>query len=409
MRFCPAGRENTGSVQMSIKENRKEIDRIDGQIVRLLADRIKIAREIGREKKKLGKQITDNAREKQVLEHIKKLAAAENLSPEDAEIIYRLIIAATKGNEGHPISSQDDNKLGSTGKGSGKIIAIIGGSGKMGQWVAARLVEEGRSVIITGRDKKKLLAAGKKLGVKTETNIAAVKQADIVILSVSIGSFAEVAAEIAPYVKPEQVIVDITSVKTMPVDIMQNYFQKADILGIHPLFGPGAKSAANMNFVLTPTNKKESALAEKVTKLLEDRSARVTLMTPPEHDGMMKVILGLAHYIALVSADTLSGLKNIKQMAAISGITYKVLLTLIESVVSEDSELYSTLQMALPGLPELEEQFQQKAKLWAELVKNQDKAKFIKRMNSVRKKLEKNSVDFGKAYANMYKLVEGLK
>ena len=143
----------------------------------------------------------------------------------------------------------------------------------------------------------------------------------------------------------------------MPVDVMHKYFKKADMLGIHPLFGPGAKGVANMNFVLTPTNKKESVLAQKITKFLETRSARVTLMTPQEHDEAMAVILGLAHFIALVSADTLVGIKNLKQLAAISGITYKVLLTLIESVVSEDPELYSTLQMALTGLPQLEELF----------------------------------------------------
>ena len=180
----------------------------------------------------------------------------------------------------------------------------------MGQWFAGLLLKEGREVIITGRNRAKLLAAGKKLGIKTATNIAAVKQADIIIISVTIGSFAKVAAEIAPYVKPGQIIVDVTSVKTMPVDIMHKYFKKADILGIHPLFGPGAKGVANMNFVLTPTNKKETALAQKVTAYLETRGARVTLMTPQEHDGMMKVILGLAHYIALVSADTLAGLKK---------------------------------------------------------------------------------------------------
>ncbi len=394
---------------MSIGEYRKKIDRVDEQIVKLIADRIKLAEKIGKEKRRQGKHITDNTRETQVLEHIKKLAAQEHLSPEDAEVIYRLIIAATKGNEGHTVAFQDENVLRKATGGRRKKVAIIGGSGKMGQWLANYLAKEGKEIIITGRNRKRLLAVGNKLGVKTASNIAAVKQADIVILSVPIGNFEQVAAETAPYIHRGQIIVDITSVKTRPVEIMHEYFDKADVLGIHPLFGPGARSVANMNFVLTPTNRKESTLAQKITGYLETRSARVTLMTPQEHDEMMRVILGLAHYIALVAADTLAGLKNLKQMAAISGITYKVLLTLVESVISEDPELYATLQMALPGLPELEEQFQKKATLWADLVQKQDKAGFIRRMDTIRKKLEKNSADFGKAYANMYKLVEGLK
>jgi prephenate dehydrogenase len=394
---------------MSIEESRKEIDRVDEQIISLIAGRIKLAEKIGKEKLQRGKQITDKGREVQVLENIKKLARREQINPEDAESIYRLIIAAAKGNEGHTVTPKDEYSFEENPEGRRTKIAIIGGSGKMGQWLATYLLKEGKEVIITGKNREKLQAAGKMLGVKTATNKTAVKRADVVVLSVPIGRFEQVVAEIAPYTRPGQVIIDITSVKTIPVTAMHKYFKRVDLLGIHPLFGPGAKGVANMNFVLTPTNKTEAVLAQKVTKFLESRGARVTMMTPQEHDGMMGVVLGLAHYIALVAADTLSGLENLKEMAAISGITYKVLLTLIESVVSEDPELYSTIQMALPGLPRLEKQFQQKAKLWAELVKNKDKAQFIDRMNAIKEKLEKDSTDFGKAYANMYKLAEELK
>ena len=394
---------------MSIEENRKEIDLVDEQIINLIAGRIKLAEKIGKEKLQRGKRITDKDRELQVLENIKKLARQQQVNPEDAESIYRLIIAAAKGNEGHTVMTKNEDSFGKNPEARRIKIAIIGGSGKMGQWLAAYLLKEGKEVIITGKNREKLQAAGKRLGVKTATNKAAVKRADVVVLSVPIGSFEEIVAEIAPYIRPGQVIIDITSVKTMPVTAMHEHFKTREMLGIHPLFGPGAKGVANMNFVLTPTNKKEVALAQKVAKFLETRGARVTLMTPQEHDGMMGVILGLAHYIALVAADTLSGIKNLKEMAAISGITYKVLLTLIESVVSEDPELYSAIQMALPGLPQLEKQFQQKARLWADFAKNKDKAQFIGRMNAIREKLEKDSADFGKAYANMYKLAEGLK
>ncbi len=44
-------------------------------------------------------------------------------------------------------------------------IAIIGGSGKMGQWFASFLLKDGNEVIITGRNEKKLLEAKRQLGV----------------------------------------------------------------------------------------------------------------------------------------------------------------------------------------------------------------------------------------------------
>ena len=54
-------------------------------------------------------------------------------------------------------------------------VAIIGGAGKMGQWFADRLRQEGAQVIITGRNTAKLEAAGKKLGVNVAANADAVK------------------------------------------------------------------------------------------------------------------------------------------------------------------------------------------------------------------------------------------
>ncbi len=287
-------------------------------------------------------------------------------------------------------------------------IAIIGGSGKMGRWFAKFLVKDGNEVIITGRNQRKLLEAGRQLGVKVATNVEAVKSADAVLLSVPIDNFEEVVEHICPYTHPEQVIVDITSIKVLPVEAMHKHIKTGLVLGMHPLFGPGARGVANQNFVLTPTNDREEALAQKIKGYLEARGARVTLMTPQEHDEMMPVILGLSHFIALVSADTLLSFNKLKQMEAIGGITYKVLLTLVESVVSEDAELYAALQMSLPNMTGIEELFQRRAKIWADLVRNKDRQKFIEKMNILKNGFEKSSLDFGKAYENMYKLIEGI-
>ena len=288
-------------------------------------------------------------------------------------------------------------------------IAIIGGSGKMGRWFANFLSKEGKEVVITGRNEKKLLEAKRQLGVEVTTNnVEAVKSADAILLSVPIDNFEEVVEQVSPYMRPEQVIIDITSIKMFPVETMHKHIKTGLTLGTHPVFGPGAKSIANQNFVLTPTNDREKTLAQKVEEYLETRGAKVTLMTPQEHDEVMAVVLGLAHFIAIVSADTLLSVDRLKQMEAISGITYKVLLTLVKSVISEDPELYASLQMSLPNMMEIEKLFQRRAKTWADLVKNKDRQEFVKRMNALRSRFEKVNPDFGKAYENMYKIVEGL-
>ncbi len=278
----------------------------------------------------------------------------------------------------------------------------------MGKWFASLLLQEGYEVVISGRDKAKLSTARKNLDVQIASNIQAVKDADVCLLSVSIDSFEEVVKEISPYIGPEQVIVDITSIKESPIETMHKYLKTANILGTHPLFGPGAKDLANQNFALTPTNEIEATLAQKARVFLESKGARVTVMTPHEHDKIMTVVLGLAHFIAIVAADTLVSIDKMPQMKAIGGSTYRVLTTLVESVISEDPELYATLQMRLPGLSELEDIFQKDAAAWADLVKRQNKQGFTEKMIALKNKFAENNADFGQAYGNMYKIMEWL-
>ncbi len=268
-----------------------------------------------------------------------------------------------------------------------KKIAIIGGSGKMGRWSAGFLLKEGHEVVITGRSRSKLLEAKEQLGIEIAATSEAVKWADVVLLSVSLNSFEDVVKEIAPDIRSGQVVIDIASIKGFPVDVMHRYIKSGLVLGIHPMFGPGAESINRQNFVLTPTNKEEEALAHKVRKFLEARGAIVTLMTPHQHDEMMSVILGLAHFIGLVSADTLSSCDHLDQMNAVSGTSYRLVLSLVKAVISEDPEFYASLQMSLPGMSELEKSFASKAREWADLVEKKDQQEFMSKMNGLKKRL----------------------
>lgn len=272
----------------------------------------------------------------------------------------------------------------------------------MGRWFANFFVKEGKEVIITGRDQRKLLEAKKQLKVEIATNVEAVKSADIVLVSVPIDNFEEVIKEICPYTRPNQFIMDITSIKVFPVEVMHKYIKKGLVLGTHPMFGPGAKDIAGQNFILTPTNEEEDAFARKVKEYLEGKGAKVTLMTPYEHDEMMTLVLGLSHFITIVSADTLLSFNRFRQSMEIGGTTYKALLTLIKSVISEDPQLYASLQMNLPKIEEAEALFQRKVEIWADIVRSKDKQTFIQRMNSLKQKFKMIDPAFEKAYEDLY-------
>jgi len=287
-------------------------------------------------------------------------------------------------------------------------VAIIGGSGSMGNWFARLLRSEDDNITIIGRDHVKLAASAAELNVTYSTDYASIANCDTIIISVPIDNFEEVISKISPHTNKEQKIFDITSVKTKPVEIMHRLIHKGRILGTHPVFGPGAQSLSKQHLILTPISKEENGLATKVREYLEHRGAVVSIMTPEEHDEMMAVILGLAHFIAIISADTLLQVNSYRRMEKLSGITYRVLLTLVESVLSEDPELYASLQMNLPHLPEVQKIFQENAADWGKLVKGGKRHQFVERLENLKRKLKKDNPNFGKAYANMYKLAEWL-
>jgi prephenate dehydrogenase len=277
----------------------------------------------------------------------------------------------------------------------------------MGRWFARFFLKDGQVVVAIGRNESKLQEVKQELGIETATSLDAIKTTDVILISVPMDSFETVVKQLSPYLRPGQIIMDITSVKAMPVEIMHRYLKTDKVLGTHPMFGPGAKDFSNQNVVLTPTSEKETALAQKVRKYLEARGAGVALMTPQEHDEMMAVVLGLAHFIALVSADALLSFDKLKQMEKVGGMTYKLLLTLAESVLTEDAEFYASLQMNLPKMPEIHGLFQKKAQAWASLVRNKDSHRFVERMDALKDKLAKSDPDFKRAYEKMYRLLGG--
>jgi len=93
---------------MKLEDLRKKIDDTDASIVKLIAERMRIAQEIGAEKKKRGKQIDDRKREKRVWENIKSIARDENISQEVIERIYKQIVTACKRTQGREVAFQGE-------------------------------------------------------------------------------------------------------------------------------------------------------------------------------------------------------------------------------------------------------------------------------------------------------------
>ena len=285
-------------------------------------------------------------------------------------------------------------------------IAIIG-AGKMGVWFAKFFHSKGYIVTLADRKKEKISKLEKELQVNTTTDFKeAVTGADRVLICVSINSIEEVVKTISPAIRKGQVVMDICSIKETPVKVMHENLPDALVLGTHPVFGPGSNGVKHKAYVLTPTNPKEQKFAEDFKKWLEQEEAHVFVMSPKNHDQLMSVVLGLPHFLGLIACETLLEQKDFSETKKVAGTTYRMLFTLAEATALETPDLYANLQMNLPELGKIENQFMAKAQEWLNLIKNKDAEAIVKRMDQLKAKLTKVDPDFAKSYEVMYRMLE---
>lgn len=87
---------------------RKKIDDIDDEILYLLTRRLEVARAIGKVKKPLGLEVTDSAREREVLGRIRE-KVGQGLPVEAIQKIFREIMAAAREVQQIRTSNHDES------------------------------------------------------------------------------------------------------------------------------------------------------------------------------------------------------------------------------------------------------------------------------------------------------------
>ncbi|MEM3402966.1 MAG: prephenate dehydrogenase/arogenate dehydrogenase family protein [Nitrososphaeria archaeon] len=273
-----------------------------------------------------------------------------------------------------------------------KRVAIIGGAGRMGRWFSKFFVKEGFEVIISGRMKSKLVQLKRELPSinVAEDNVEAVKCADLIVISVPPLDFKAVVEQIGPHLKAGQVVIDLTSIKEVPVQLMHKYIRNCVTLGAHPMFGPSATDY-HQNFILTPTSEEEQKLAEDIKRWLEIKGFKVRMMSPIEHDKLMGTILGLSHFIGLVALDTWIDI-GLEELRKIGGTSFNLLFTLADNVVHSDPNLYAEIQMGLVSTEDAELKFKMNVKKWLGILRKKDRQRFIEEMVRLRKAFDGHSL-----------------
>ncbi len=289
-------------------------------------------------------------------------------------------------------------------------IAVIGGTRGLGRWIVQFLKNRDFDVTVTGRDTITGQKISKKLGVEyTSSNEEAVSKADITILSVPISAINDVIPEISPFLKEGSLLMDVTSVKEKPTEIMHEHVGKGvEIIPTHPLFGPRIRSLDGQVVVLTPEIR--GKWFETVQEFLEKENARVIVTTPKNHDKMMSIVQGLTHFAYIGIAATIERLEiDVKESRKFASPVYNLMVDMIARIVAQNPYLYYSIQTENRYIKETNKTFISVYKELNRLISKEDRDGFVKLMGSAAKHLDDLEAALGRSDKAISALTEEIR
>jgi len=333
---------------------RAMLDALDRDMLQLFARRMAVVGEIAVHKRENRVAIRDLKREREVLSDRSTRGEQLGLPGGIVESIFRQMLLASRD---HQASLRAEVPLDI----EPKSIAIIGGHGAMGSRLAQLFMDLGHVVMISDLDTKLRPAEA-----------AAI--ADVVVISVPIEVTEEVIRDVGPHVRPGALLMDVTSVKSGPLDAMLEA-SGASVVGAHPMFGPGVHSLPGQRVVLCKGRGDE--WYEWIRAMFAARGLIVTEASAEEHDRVMSVVQVLNHYQTQVLGLALSRLGiPMERTLAFTSPAY-----LLESYVTarhfaQSSKLYGAIEMRNPRLAEVTQVFQEAAQEIGDTLQAKDQDRF---------------------------------
>ncbi len=159
------------------------------------------------------------------------------------------------------------------------------------------------------------------------TDVAeAVTDADLVILCVPVGAYAEVAATIAPRLKPGAIVSDVGSVKAAAIAPLSPHIPPGvHLVPAHPVAGT-EHSGPDAGFatlfidrwsILTPTDDTDPAAVNAVRGFWRALGSNVEVMTAQHHDLVLAITSHVPHLIAYNIVGTAADLEEVTQSEVI--------------------------------------------------------------------------------------------
>jgi len=284
-------------------------------------------------------------------------------------------------------------------------VAVIGGAGRMGKWLVKYFLSRGHAVIISDikHDAAKTVATSMDAKLAKD-NIEAAKDADLCVVSTPIDVTPRVLREIASEVKEAAIVMEICSLKSGVVRVLEEIGRRnVKVLSIHPLFGPGADKLTGEKIVLVPLLEPASE-TRLVRRFFPE--ADIIVVDAEEHDRIMALTLSLPHFLNIIFASVVSE-EDLNVLKKLGGTTFTLQSIISEGVMTEDPELYASIQMSNKYTVRYLEKFISRAETLEEYVARKDSKNFFQFYRNIRGSLSKDE-QFSRAYERMYKALEAL-
>ncbi|CCE97127.1 cyclohexadienyl dehydrogenase / prephenate dehydrogenase [Sinorhizobium fredii HH103] len=210
-----------------------------------------------------------------------------------------------------------------------ETIALIG-IGLIGSSIARDILDKqlAGTIVVSTRSEATLKRAGE-LGLGHRYTLSAaeaVKDADLVVVSVPVGASGAVAAEIAAHLKPGAIVTDVGSTKGSVIAQMAPHLpDTVHFVPGHPIAGtehsgPDAGFAGLFRgrwCILTPPSGTDEEAVAKLRLFWEVLGSMVDEMDPEHHDMVLAIVSHLPHIIAYNIVGTADDLATVTESEVI--------------------------------------------------------------------------------------------
>jgi chorismate mutase / prephenate dehydrogenase len=319
-----------GPEALTVAALRDRLDEIDAEIMDLVAERQATVARIGEQKHAEGRGLRDFAREREVIDRGVRRAESRGMHGDIArDILERLIH--------HSLSNQEQRQLVRSAHGAGRSALVIGGKGRMGDWMARYLDTLGYAVEIADP------APGDSLFPAVADWRELELAHDIIVVAAPLRASNVVMQELATR-RPGGLVFDIGSLKA-PLREGLEALREAGcrIASVHPMFGPDALMLSGRHILLVSAGDAQALAA--AAELFSHTAADCVELDLEAHDQVMSWVLGLSHLVNIAFAAALGRPgTGAAQLRGISSSTFDAQLRVAGQVVSENPRLYFEIQ-----------------------------------------------------------------